>query len=208
MNQNKFLIDPPMLLDEYFNLFRAAFDELLLGICKQKTCTSFAWTDENYKKEQPRCQCTNENPMIYHSPRGFGVQADYFKNHSTLSKIYNLVELFPLDGNRIFRFVINTGGEWPVHRDKHNGTRMCKQLMFPLLNCNSNTKTRWYDLKKGDYTESSKVIILNRSNDTDLELIYEDSLLDNVPKIMDVGSWHNVVNFDNQMRVVVGFYIG
>lgn len=202
------MTDPVVDVQKYFELFRLAFAEIMNEVCKKTQCTSFSWLGSNYTVEQPRCDCKNLNPYIYHSPRGFGVQTGYFSNHPKLKEICELEQLFPLSGNRVYRFIVNTGGEWPIHKDKHDNTRMTKQLMFPLTNCDTTTVTRWYHSTTPVFKETSKVIILDRANTTALEVIHEESLINDVPKIMNVGDWHNVVNYTNSMRVVVGFYIG
>lgn len=208
LRNNNFIADPDINVQKYFELFRFAFAEIMSEVCKKERCTSFSWLDSNYILEQPRCDCKNTNPYIYHSPRGFGVQSTYFKNHSKLKEICELEQLFPLGGNRIYRFIVNDGGAWPIHKDKHDNVRMTKQLMFPLTNCNDTTVTRWYHSDTPTFKETSKVIILDRDNTPDLQVIHEESLINDVPKIMNVEDWHNVVNHANSTRVVVGFYIG
>lgn len=208
MIKNNYLKDPTVSLDKYFSLFNQAFDEIFNKICKKTVCTSFSWNKNNYKIEKPRCDCVNENQYVYHSPRGFGVELKYFQDHPKFSELLELEKIYPLEGNRIFRFIVNSGGDWPIHRDKHDNKRMYEQLMFPLRNCDERTKTRWYNLKHGNFKENSKVIILNHNEDTELEILHEDSLMNNIPKIINVGEWHNVVNYSDVSRVVVGFYIG
>lgn len=208
MKMNNYITSVQYDLSKYFPLLKSCFEEIHHSVCRNKnSCTSFLWNVLNYKVERPRCSCVNKNKFIYHSPRGFGIHPGYFNEFPKYSEVLDLLSLFPSNKERVFRFIVNQGSEWPIHKDKHNGQCMHKQLMLPISNCNFDTVTSWYNLEHGTVVESSKVILLDTNFEYKVNKVHEACLIDNTPAIIDVGSWHNVKSISNKMRLVVGLYL-
>ena len=217
----------------YFYLLKEFIQEILVN----HNCNLNHWDlDSNINlSDKPSCNCFNsmgnrkfmtidqsEDVPIIHTGRGLSVNIEYFTN-TKYSILQNLTKIYPLNKKkRDLRFLINAGN-LAIHRDYNEGSRMYKQIMFPLINCDNNVKTVWWDLISNNHKNydnsifkgkiihaqmlKDKAILKSNEEEFIFNKVDETWLQDNQPTYINVGTYHSVINISKKPRVVVGMYV-
>lgn len=152
--------------------------------------------------------CTNTDHKLVKraSENRISCSIDYVLEKSKYKQIYELTTLYKLKNPCRLRFMRNPN-QYALHRDRFNGNLTSKSLIFPLINCNSQTITAWYKIHKGELDYRSNADFLDYTKPYIIEKLCETSLIDNQPTIINTELFHQVTNLSKSVRLIVGVYL-
>ena len=100
----------------------------------------------------------------------------------------------------------------PTHMDTCTDGVVPASINFPLINCDNNTKTKWYRVLSGDPNfvinkggEINSFIAANKTPQAShckLECVEEVSFYNDEPHLFRTSKWHEVINNSNKERVI------
>jgi hypothetical protein len=167
-------------LNKFFNLFRSLYTDL--------------------------CANTHHNLVYQKSENRLSCDIDYVLENPKFQSIYELTTLYKLKNPCRLRFMRNPS-TYSLHRDRFEGKLVEKSLIFPLINCNSQTITSWYKIHKGELEHRSNAEFLDYTKPYIIEKLCETYLIDNQPTIINTQVFHQATNLSGSVRLIVGVYI-
>ena len=153
------------------------------------------------------------NDTIRKTTRGYSVDINYVIDKPKYQIINQFTQIYPYSKaeDKRLRFMeiepwnyIIEPPSWPIHKDKSLGVMQKKALVMPIINCNQQTKTRWYETEDEKVNELSHVYLLDKT--CKIKCIFETVLYDFQPYEVLTDVWHDIQNSTNQMRVACGWY--
>ena len=151
-----------------------------------------------------------QHPYINKTPRGVTIDIKYTLLFEKLKPLYNLVEMYPTKlKERKLRYMELKQPSWPLHMDRVLGQPIKEAIIFPLINCDENTVTRWYELTEGEITEEkTNAYFINEKKSFKVKKLYETSFRNHEPVKIRVDVLHNVeTKLKNKTRLMAGWYI-
>ena len=150
-----------------------------------------------------------KHPYIKRTARGVSVDIKYTLLFEKLKPLYNLVEMYPTKlKERRLRFHELKQDRWRIHKDRILGKPHHQAIIFPLINCDENTVTKWYDLIEGEQIEESYAYAIDENKPYKVRKLYETSFKNYEPVKIKVDVFHNVeTKLKNKTRVIAGWYI-
>ena len=151
-----------------------------------------------------------KHPYIKRTTRGITIDIKYTLLFEKLKPLYNLVEMFPTSlKERRLRYMELKHSAWPIHTDRVLGNPIQHAIIFPLINCDENTTTRWYKLIEGEMrNDISNAYFINENKPYKVKTLYETSFKQYEPVKIKVDVLHNVeTKLKDKTRVIVGWYI-
>lgn len=151
-----------------------------------------------------------QHPYINKTPRGVTIDIKYTLLFEKLKPLYNLVEMYPTKlKERKLRYMELKHAKWPLHMDRVLGQPIKEAIIFPLINCDENTVTRWYELTEGEITEEkTNAYFINEKKSFKVKTLYETSFRNHEPVKIRVDVLHNVeTKLKNKTRLMAGWYI-
>ena len=151
-----------------------------------------------------------QHPYIKRTPRGVTIDIKYTLLFEKLKPLYNLVEMYPTKlKERKLRYMELKHAKWPLHMDRVLGQPIKQAIIFPLINCDENTVTKWYELTEGEITdEKSNAYFINENKPFKTKKLYETSFRNHEPVKIRVDVLHNVeTKLKNKTRLITGWYV-